>query len=612
MLPAVERQPPRNLEAEQAVLGSLIIDPESYLRVAEFLRADDFYRESHATVYNAITSLAERNLPSDFVTLCDELARLGVLEGVGGAAYVTALVNSVPTSTHIEYYARIVERTATLRRLIAAGGQIAALGYQETDDIERTLDEAEQIIFRVSQRRVGSDFVPLKALIGDYLDKIDYLHENRGKVAGVPTGFIDLDKLTGGLQPSDLVIIAARPSVGKSALALSIAHATALKYKTCVGIFTLEMSGEQLVQRFISIETGIDQQRLRLGQIEDREWDSIVRAASVLSEAPIWIDDTVGISTLEMRAKCRRLASQYPLGLIVVDYLQLMQSRRNVDNRVAEISEISRSLKGLAREMNVPVVALSQLSRAVETRTSHEPQLSDLRESGCLAGDSLVSLWWGQPVPIASLVGTEPEVATLDGRIFSKATASKVWRTGRRPVLRLSLRSGKSIRATANHKFRVLGGWKPLGQIRAGERLATASRSAGPGHARPVLAVHLSKHVPRSGGAVIAPDAQDVSWDVVERVEDAGEDDVYDATVPGTHNFVANGIVAHNSIEQDADVVMFIYRDEVYNQASDKKGIADIIVAKHRNGPVGRVSLRFVQQLAYFADLDLYHPPDDA
>jgi replicative DNA helicase len=447
MLAAVERQPPHNIEAEQSVLGSLIIDPDAYIRVAEYLKSDDFYRETHTVLYRAIEGLNERRLPSDFVTLCDELSRLDVLDNVGGASYVTSLVNSVPTSTHVEYYGKIVERTATLRRLIAAGGQIAQLGYMETDDIERTLDEAEQIIFRVSQRRVNSDFVPLKALIADYLDKIDYLHENRGQVAGVPTGFIDLDKLTGGLQPSDLIVIAARPSVGKSALTLSIAHATALKFKTCVGIFTLEMSAEQLVQRFVAIETGIDQQRLRTGNIEEREWDSIVRASNTLSEAQIFIDDTVGISTLEMRAKARRLAAQYPLGLIIVDYLQLMQSRRNVDNRVAEISEISRSLKGLARELNIPVVALSQLSRAVEARTSHEPQLSDLRESG--------------------------------------------------------------------------------------------------------------------------------------------------------------------SIEQDSDIVMFIYRDEVYNQASERKGIADIIVAKHRNGPIGKISLRFVQQLAHFTDLDLYHPPDD-
>jgi len=447
MLPAVERQPPHNIEAEQTVLGSLIIDPDAYVRVAEFLQNDDFYRETHSTIYRGIANLNDRHLPSDFVTICDELSRMGVLDQVGGAAYITSLINSVPTSMHVEYYGKIVERTATLRRLIAAGGQIAQLGYQETDDIERTLDEAEQIIFRVSQRRVSTDFVPLKSLLGDYLDKIDFLHQNRGKVAGVPTGFIDLDKITGGLQPSDLVIIAARPSIGKSALTLSLAHATALKFGTCVGIFTLEMSGEQLVQRFISIETGIDQQRLRTGHIEEREWDAIVKASSVLSEAQVFIDDTVGVSTLEMRAKCRRLAAQYPLGLIIVDYLQLMQGRKSSDNRVAEISEISRSLKGLARELNVPVIALSQLSRAVETRQSHEPQLSDLRESG--------------------------------------------------------------------------------------------------------------------------------------------------------------------SIEQDADIVMFIYRDEVYNPASERKGIADIIIAKHRNGPVGRVSLRFVQELAKFTDLDLYHPPAD-
>jgi replicative DNA helicase len=445
----VEKLLPQNIEAECGVLGSIIIDPEAIVQVTEFLFPDDFYRDAHRTIYEVILQLYEQREPADFITICDELERRNKLEDVGGASYITSLINQVPTSGNVEYYGRIVERNAILRRLIEAAGQIAAIAYQE-EDADVALDKAEQLIFNISQRHARSDFALLRDILSEYMNKLDQLHERRGTIVGVPTGFTDLDHLTGGLQKSDLIILAARPAVGKTSLALTMAHNTAIKHQRSVAIFSLEMSKEQLVQRLLSMDAAIDQQRLRTGWIEDDEWERIVYAMGTLSEANIWIDDTAGISTVEMRSKARRLQAEHGIDLIIVDYLQLMQSmsgsgKRN-ENRVQEISEISRNLKGLARELNVPVLALAQLSRAVESRQSKVPQLSDLRESG--------------------------------------------------------------------------------------------------------------------------------------------------------------------SIEQDSDIVMFIYRDDVYNPETERKNIADIIVAKHRNGPVGQISLYFQASQTRFHDLELTPPSE--
>jgi len=439
----VEKLLPQNIEAECGVLGSIIIDPEAIVQVSDFLRPDDFYRDAHRTIYEVILQLYEEHEPADFITICDELERLNKLEEVGGASYITSLINQVPTSGNVEFYGRIVERTAILRRLIHAAGQIAAIAYEE-GDADIALDKAEQLIFNISQRHSRSDFMHMRDILAEYMSKLDQLHERRGTIVGVPTGFTDLDRLTGGLQKSDLIVLASRPGVGKTSLALSLAHTTALKYQNSIAIFSLEMSKDQLAQRLLSMDAGIDQHRLRTGRIEEDEWDRIVYAMDTLSEANIWIDDTASISPMEMRSKARRLQAEHGIDLIIVDYLQLMQAvvggKRN-ENRVQEISEISRSLKGLARELNMPVLALAQLSRAVESRQSKVPQLSDLRESG--------------------------------------------------------------------------------------------------------------------------------------------------------------------SIEQDSDIVMFIYRDDVYNPESERKNIADVIIAKHRNGPVGEISLYFQASQTRFRDLEL-------
>ena len=437
----IDRLPPQNPEAEEAVLGSLLMDPEAVGRVAPFLRPDDFYRERNGTIYSAMLAVYDRHEPVDFLTVTDELKRTGRYEEVGGLGYLSHLVGIVPTAVHVEHYARIVERTAVKRRLISAAGKIAAVAYDDSLELDATLEKAEQVLFGVSQRRVTRDFEPLGTILGDYLEEMELrAADERGR--GVPTGFIELEKLTGGLQRSDLIILAARPSMGKSSWALNIVQNAALRSHATCAIFSVEMSKQQLAHRLLCSESGVDATKLRLGMINDAERRKLHRAFELLSEAPIYIDDTPSISITELRSKARRLHAEVGIDLVVVDYLQLVTSGRSSDNRVQEISEISRSLKALARELNAPVIALSQLSRAVESRTPHIPMLSDLRESG--------------------------------------------------------------------------------------------------------------------------------------------------------------------SLEQDADLVLFIYREEMYDRETDKKGIADIIVAKHRNGPTGQFSLLFLEKSTRFVDLEVY------
>jgi replicative DNA helicase len=384
---SIDRMMPHNVEAEEAVLGALLIDPDAIFRVASFLRPEDFFIERNGWVYDAILSLHDRREAVDFVTLCDELERHKRLEEVGGAAYITRLINVVPTSIHVEHYGHIVERAAVRRRLIRAATEIASLGYQEAQDVDLVVDRAEQILFGVSQRRLSRDLMPIRQVISQYYDRIDYLYRHGDEFIGVPTGFPRLDRMLGGLQKSDLVIVAGRPAMGKTSLALNIAHFAAVK-KQRVAIFSLEMSNEQLVQRLVASETGISSHRLRTGKLQEDEWDKFVRATGILSDQHIFIDDTPSISAMQMRTKCRRLHAEHGLDLIIVDYLQLMQGDRRSENRVQEISYISRMLKGLARELNVPVMAASQLSRAVEQRGDKHPMLSDLRESGSIEQDA--------------------------------------------------------------------------------------------------------------------------------------------------------------------------------------------------------------------------------
>ena len=395
--PMIDRLPPQSLEAEQSVLGAVLIDRDAIVEVAEFLRAADFYRQANGTIYAAILELFERREPIDIVTVSETLERNDQLEGVGGRAYLSSLSNSTPTAVHAVQYARIVERKAVLRNLIGAAGRIAGIGYEDPAEVQEAIDRAEAELFAVSQKRIEAGFTKLDSLLHQAYDRLDYLHAHRGEINGVRSGFTDLDTLTTGLQKSDLIVVAARPSVGKTSFALNIAEHAAVRDKKSVGVFSLEMSKEQLVLRLLSSVANIDSQRLRTGFLEEMDFTKIAPAMNALSEAPMYIDDTPNISTMELRTKARRLQAEAGLDLVIVDYLQLMQAATTTRdaNRVQEVSEISRGLKALARELSVPVIALSQLSRQPEMRESKEPRLSDLRESGAIEQDAdLVLFLW--------------------------------------------------------------------------------------------------------------------------------------------------------------------------------------------------------------------------
>lgn len=435
-----DRMAPHSVEAEEAVLGSILINPEALYEVAAFLQPDDFFIVKNSWVWEAILRIQERNDEIDYLTVIEELRQQGRLTELGGPAYITYLINHTPTSIYAEAYGRIVERASLRRKMLAAASEIAQLAHEEDADINEVIDRAEQSLFEVTERRLNKELVPIRLAISDYFDRIEYLYQQPDVPRGVPTGFTDLDRLLGGLQKSDLCIVAGRPGMGKTSWLLSVALNAARAIKGRIAIFSMEMSNEQIVQRLVSSETGIGTHVLRQGQLDDRGWNLFVEATGNLSGLRIYLDDTPALSPIQMRTKCRRLYNEYGLDLIMVDYLQLMSSGTGrQENRVQEISFISRHLKQIARELNVPVLAAAQLSRAVEQRQDKRPQLSDLRESG--------------------------------------------------------------------------------------------------------------------------------------------------------------------SIEQDADVVMFIYRDEVYNENTEKLNQADIIVAKHRNGPTGTVALFFRKELTQFANM---------
>jgi replicative DNA helicase len=388
---------PHNRESEEAVVGAVLVNPEVYYDVAQFLQADDFYIHRHRWIWEAYTSLHEQRIPIDLLTLSEELERKGQLTEIGGRGFLTALVNQVPTSLNASAYAHIVEGHAIRRRMIAAANAIASVAYNEDMKIDSVMDEAEKAVFNVSERRLRHDVQPIRDVLRDYYDRIDEAARRGEEIYGVPTGFIDLDKLLRGLQPSDLLIIAGRPGQGKTGFLLSVAKNAALTYKKHVAVFSLEMSNSQVAERLISQQTGIVSQNLRTGSLDENGFGLLAEAVEKLSETQIFLDDTPAITPIQLRTKCRRLHLEHRLDLIIVDYLQLMTGDTRTDNRVQEVSYISRNLKVLARELNVPVLAAAQLSRAVEQRADKEPQLSDLRESGSLEQDSDIVMFIYRP-----------------------------------------------------------------------------------------------------------------------------------------------------------------------------------------------------------------------
>lgn len=391
------RIPPHNIEAEKSVLGALMLDKDAIIKVANLVRLGDFYKDTHNLIYESMLELYEKREPIDVLSLSNILEEKGKLENIGGSSYLTELVNSVPSSSNVAHYAKVVQKKSTLRKLILVANEISQLGYKEDEDVEKILDSAEQKLFSVSQKYIKQDFIPIKSILEAAFNRIDELHKGDHKLRGIPSGFPDMDKILAGFQKSDLVILAARPSIGKTTLALDFARQIAVKEKIPVGIFSLEMSSDQLIDRMLAAQSNVDLWRLRTGHLKTEDgnddFQRIGEAMGILSEAPVYIDDAGSANVMEMRTMARRLQSEHNVGVIIIDYLQLMEGRSGGDNRVNEISEISRALKQLARELNIPVIALSQLSRAVESRSPQIPKLSDLRESGSIEQDADVVMF---------------------------------------------------------------------------------------------------------------------------------------------------------------------------------------------------------------------------
>ncbi len=473
--------PPHSVEAEQAVIGGLLLDASAWDNVADVLKHEDFYRADHQLIFEAIGALAANNKPCDVVTVSEQLERNSKLEEAGGLAYLSSVARDTPSAANVRAYAEIVRERSLLRQLIKAGTDIASAVFSNDGRTARELvDEAEQKVFEIAEggSRGKQGAVAVRALLPGIIDQIDEAYANPDSLRGLPTGFSDFDKITGGLRPGDLVVVAGRPSMGKTTLAVNMAEYAALRpgdERASVAIFSMEMPSEQVITRMLSSIGGVPLQNLRSGRISDDDWVRITSATSQLSEAKIFVDETPALSPTELRARARRVKREHGLHLIVVDYLQLMQVPGNKENRATEIAEISRGLKVLAKELAVPVIALSQLNRGVEQRENKKPVMSDLRE--CVTGDSLVCLADGRRVPIRDLVGQTPDVVSMtqDGRL-TRATSDLVWKVGKKPVYELRLASGRKIRATEKHRLYCSFGWQRVGDLRPGDRIAIARK----------------------------------------------------------------------------------------------------------------------------------------
>jgi replicative DNA helicase len=762
-----ERTPPHDLAAEQCVLGSMLISPTAIAEVIELLQTRDFYRPAHQTVYERVLDLYGRGDPVDAITVKDELLKRGELSRIGDAPYLHTLVASVPTAANAGYYAKIVEEKAILRRLVEVGTRIAQLGYS-TDgaDADDLLDRAQAEVYAIADKRTGEDYAPLSDIMPGALDEIEAIGSRGGQMVGVPTGFTDLDALTNGLHPGQMVIIAARPAIGKSTLALDLARAAAIKHQLATVVFSLEMGRNEITMRLLSAEARVALHSMRSGSMNDEDWTRLARRMSEVAEAPLFIDDSPNMSMMEIRAKCRRLKQQHDLRMVIIDYLQLMQSGKRVESRQVEVSEFSRSLKLLAKELEVPVIALSQLNRGPEQRTDKKPMVSDLRESGCLTAETrILRADTGAEVALGDLLASgerDVPVWSLDEKLrLIPRTMTHVFSSGSKEVFRVRLGSGREVSATANHPFLTHEGWRALGDLTAGSRVAVPRHAPAPlqtverpdaevarlarligdgstaaelpqwvfslpkrqlaaflrclwaagrvewdekaaqarisygsagrrlvddvvrlllrfnvmtrveedGHrlfihgadnqlrflddiglrtehalVRARLALlkgdtHLDtvprdvwdrvrsalqeQRIPAFSGSASPPSERrlgtvaeilddadlemlatnDVFWDEIVSIESIGVREVYDATVLGTHNFVADGICLHNSIEQDADVVILLHREDAYEKESPRAGEADLIVAKHRNGPTATVTVAFQGHYSRFVDM---------
>jgi replicative DNA helicase len=680
--------PPQNIEAEESVLGAMLVAESTLTRVIDEvkLNAGDFYLDKHAAIFTCIHDLYAASKPVDELSVSEALVQHNQIEQAGGKHYVSELAAKVPAAGNAKHYAEIVQQNSLLRRLLGAGQQIQGWVHERDGEPRELSERAEKLLFDVAHKEQASDFKLLSEILHDEVDRLEKLSTGELELTGTPSGFRDIDAITGGFQPGNLIIVAARPAMGKSAIVANIAENVAVKRNLPVAFFSLEMSEVELAQRFIACRARISGDKLRKGQVAQKDWPKVVRACNELEEAPLWFDDSSDLGLLDLRAKARRLHAQEQdrggLGLVIVDYLQLMRADDARANRVEQVGQMSRGLKILARELEVPVLAISQLSRAPEQRHPPKPMLSDLRESGCLTGDSLVYLpREGIHRPIRDLAGQRNfEVLAMDRETWRlrPALATHAFSTGCKQTFRLTTRLGRTVRATANHKFLTIRGWQRLDELSKGDPIAAPGALPGPQFAsmqEDELALGADKQrsasaildyfdgrtrnpnrdvipkeawrdlvVPamerrgmtsrqmqaaidtkycgtalyksgiskeramRVGAAVRCEELVDLAlgdayWDPIASIEPDGVEEVFDITVDGLHNFVADNIVVHNSIEQDADVVAFLFREDYYRDPDDEPdGLADLIIAKHRNGPIGAPKLVFLDRFPKFAD----------
>ncbi|MDE9364740.1 replicative DNA helicase [Luteipulveratus sp. YIM 133132] len=780
---AEDRLPPQDVHAEQSVLGGMLLSKDAIADCVEAVKGTDFYRPAHELIWDAVIDLYGRGEPADAITVADELTKRGDLSRAGGQAYLHQLIQGVPTAANAGYYAQIVAERAVLRRLVDAGTRIVQMGYaQGGGDVEDIVNAAQAEVYAVADKRGAEDYVRLGEVIEATADEIEAASSTTGEMVGVPTGFTDLDTLTNGLHPGQMIVVAARPAVGKSTLGLDIARAASIKHNQASVIFSLEMSKTEITMRLLSAEAGIQLQHMRKGTMRDEDWTKLAATMGKVSDSPLYIDDSPNMSLMEIRAKCRRLKQTHNLKLVIIDYLQLMTSGKKVESRQQEVSEFSRALKLLAKEIEVPVIAISQLNRGPEQRTDKRPQMSDLRESGCLTAETrLLRADTGAEVSIGELAASGekdvPVWALDDSLRYVVRPLTHAFSTGTRPVFRLTLASGKTVRATENHRFLTYDGWRDLGDIRTGERVAVPRHVPAPerhepfeddGQLRAMATLWSSRTEYREGdgllrsqgsllGVEIVPESErrlipsmfhmskrqialfvdamwrldgrveagadgegvvalraasrrllhdvgtmllrfgvstrivvagngcelliegvddqrrflqevhtltsrsvdeqalldrvrartaareaatvdagvwdglrgaaaeenslgqvatlladadldldavnDVLWDAVVSVDPDGVEEVFDATVLNCHNFIANGIAAHNSIEQDADMVILLHREDSFNKESERAGEADLIVAKHRNGPTDTIVLAFQGHYSRFTNM---------
>jgi replicative DNA helicase len=661
--------PPQNIEAEESILGGILLDPKALGRISDFLIPDAFYVKTHQDIYRATLALQGKGKPTDLMTVSSWLQDNYLLEDIGGMPRLLQLIERTVSAANIDRYAELVMDKYMRRQLISTGGEIIELARDTTLELENVFDESEQKIFRLTQKRPQEGLIFLGDTLIETFNEIEKMQETT-TLPGIETQFYDLDAMTSGLQPSDLIIIAGRPSMGKTSFALNIAYNIA-QQNLPVAVFSLEMSKEQLAQRLLSNEAKIESNRIRSGRLGQNDLEKVLSGMEKLLNLPIYIDDSANLSVIQMRSQVRRLQAEKKgqMGLVLIDYLQLMEG--GGDNRVQELSKITRSLKGLAREIHAPVIALSQLSRAVESRNNKRPMMSDLRESGCLAGDSLVELGNTRAkVPICELVNCSNfTVFALNEETMKleKALVTKVFSTGFKPIFRLTTRLGRTIRATANHKFLTVHSWQRLDELNIGNYIALPSSQFDKTQSLQEIITCLQNHQANPNKDIIPNDIwrlyaipameqsglttrqmqvalgnqycgtslyksnlsraranklgdilecsqiqhladSDIYWDEVMAIQADGETEVYDLTVDKFHNFIANNIIVHNSIEQDADLIMMLYRDEYYNPDSPDRGVAEVIITKHRNGPTGIIKLLFQPEFTKFLNLKQSRP----